>query len=148
MKKILILALTAGVAVASGMATAADDPIAARKALMKSVGASVGVSVKMMKGEAPYDARVAMLAMRTINAASIGFGEMFPAGSETGGETTASPKIWSDMGGFSAKLAKFQADSAAAMAAPAADLDGFKAQFGQVAGNCKGCHTEYRVPKK
>ncbi len=147
LKKVLILALSAGVAVASGLATATADPIAERKALMKSVGGATGASAKMVKGQMDFDQAAAQKAMETMHMAALQFGELFPEGSETGGETTASPNIWSDRDGFNAKLAKFIADTGAAAENPAADLDSFKAQFGQVAGNCKACHVGYRIPK-
>ena len=56
----------------------------------------------MMKGEAEFNAVAAELILRTMNTAALGFDELFPAGSETGGETTASPKIWEDRAGFDA----------------------------------------------
>ncbi len=147
MKKILILALSAGVAVASGLATAASDPIAERKALMKAVGGATGAAGKMAKGAMDYDQSAAQKAFATMHDVAGKFGDLFPEGSEMGGESTASPNIWSDRAGFDAKLAKFLADTGEAAANPAADLDGFRAQFGMVASNCKGCHTDYRIPK-
>lgn len=147
MKNVLKLAVVLGLAGASTMAFAAGDPIAERKAMMKSVGAATGASAAMVKGQAEFDPRVAMLALRTMNAVALGFADKFPAGSETGGKTTAAPKIWEDSAGFAAAVAKFEADTAAAAAAPATDLDGFKAQFGAVAANCSACHETYRVKK-
>ena len=38
------------------------------------------------------------------------------------------------------------AEAAAADASKGADA--FKASFGEVTKNCKGCHDAYRVPKK
>lgn len=143
MKNVVKLAFIVGLASASTLAYAAGDPIADRKAMMKSVGAATGASAAMMKGQADFDARVAMLALRTMNAVALGYGSKFPEGSETG-DTKAKATIWSDSEGFTAALAKFEADTAAALAAPAADLDAFKAQFGMVAANCKACHETYR----
>lgn len=145
MKNIIKLAVVAGLASASTMAFAAGDPIAERKAMMKSVGAATGASAAMVKGQAEFDPRVAMLALRTMNAVALGYGDKFPEGSESGGKTTAAPKIWEDSAGFAAAIAKFEADTAAALAAPAGDLDSFKAQFGAIAANCSACHQDYRV---
>lgn len=147
MRNFVKLAVVVGLACASTVAFAADDPIADRKAMMKSVGAATGASAAMVKGQAPFDARVAMLALRTMNAVALGYAGKFPEGSESGGKTTASPKIWEDSAGFAAAIAKFEADTAAALAAPAADVDAFKAQFGAVAANCAACHETYRVKK-
>jgi cytochrome c556 len=138
------LALT----VFAGSAFAAEDPIAARKGMMSNVGKAMGAAAAMVKGEAEFDARVGELAFRTMNAVSLGYGEMFPAGSETGGETEASPKIWEDNAGFMAAVAKFQGDTASAIKAAPVDLDGFKVAFGQVAANCKACHEAYRIKKE
>lgn len=147
MKSFIKLAVVASLAGVSTMAFAAGDPIAERKAMMKSVGAATGASAAMVKGQADFDPRVAMLALRTMNAVALGYAGKFPVGSESGGKTTASPKIWEDSAGFAAAVAKFEADTAAALAAPAADLDAFKAQFGSVAANCSACHETYRVKK-
>ncbi len=148
MMKLSKLAATAAlIAVGAAGAVFADD-IADRKAIMKNVGGAMGELGKIMKGEAEYDARVAVLAFRTMNAAALGIGSHFPEGTETGGETTVAPAIWSDRSGFQAALAKFQADTAAAIAAAPADKDAFQPVFGQVASNCKACHENYRVKKQ
>lgn len=143
MKNLLKLAVVAGLASASTLAFAAGDPIAERKAMMKSVGAATGAAAAMVKGQAEFDARVAMLALRTMNAVALGYGEKFPEGSDTG-DTKAKATIWSDADGFAAAVAKFEADTASALAAPAKDLDTFKGQFGMVAANCGSCHETYR----
>lgn len=140
------LAMAAGLALSS-VAQAADDPIATRKAVMKHVGKSTGALGAIMKGEADFDPRVAELAFRTMNGAALTFANFFPEGSQSGGETTAAPKIWEDSAGFAAAVAKFEADTAAAIAAAPADLDAFKGTFGKVAANCKSCHEAYRVKK-
>ena len=131
----------------SASAFAAEDPISARKAIMKSVGAAAGAGGGMLKGEIPFDPKIATLALRTMNAAAYSFGDYFPEGSETGMDTTASPKIWQDMAGFSEKMAKFRADADAAANSKPETLEAFKAAFGSVAQNCKGCHETYRIKK-
>ncbi len=124
-----------------------DDPISVRQHIMGNVGGSMKLLGAMAKGEDAYDPRVAQVAFRTMNAASLGFGSQFPVGSEQGGKTEAAPKIWQDMAGFRATLAKFEADTAAAIETPMPDLDSFKPVFGKVAGNCKSCHETYRIKK-
>ncbi|MFZ1813252.1 MAG: cytochrome c [Rhizobiaceae bacterium] len=145
MKK-LVFALAAAGMLFSGLAHA--DAISDRKAVMKEkVGASMGVLAKTAKGEMDFDAAAVLAAFQTINSATEGFADLFPAGSESGGETTASPKIWEDMDGFKAALAKLRSDAAAAADAAPQDKDAFMVVFGQVAGNCKACHETYRVMK-
>ena len=144
----LKIMLSAAVMLGSTSAVfSADDPIAVRKAMMKNVGAATGAGAAMAKGEAEFNAVTAELVLRTMNTAALGVGELFPAGSESGGETTASPKIWEDRAGFNAAFAKFASDTAAGIAAKPADLDAFRAAFGAAAANCGSCHKAYRVKK-
>ncbi len=145
MKNLFIATLTACLLSSSAVYA---DAVSDRKAAMKNVGMAMGAAVKMLKGEMDYNPVVASLAFAVMNNSAIGLTGLFPKGSETGGDTTASPKIWSDMGGFSSAVAKYQADAAAAVAAKPADMDAFKAVFGKVAGNCKSCHEGYRIAKQ
>ena len=143
----MILA-TAAFGIAIGAAAASEDPIATRKTIMKSVGASLKVVVPMVKGEADYDAVKAGLAARVIQNGAIGFPHYFPKGSESGGETEAAPKIWQDMAGFTSRAAGLERDAGAAIEAAAKGADAFRAAFGKLVENCKGCHENYRVKKK
>lgn len=142
----LALALSA---LALGAATAQEaDPAAVRQQMMAHVGKAAGHLGAMAKGEAPFDARLADAAFRTMNAAALGFGGQFPEGSESGAETEAAPAIWSDRAGFDAALAGFRADTDAAIAAEAGDLEAMRAAFGTVAESCKSCHEGYRIRKE
>lgn len=143
--KSLILSLAIA---ATAFSAASADPIADRKAIMKERGGLVGQIVPMVKGEQPFDAaKVAeVFAALQANAAKFDVPALFPDTSKEG-DTTASPKIWEDMAGFTAAAAKFKADVDAAVAAKPADLDALKAQFGAVTSNCAACHEAYRVKK-
>ena len=55
-----------GVAVVATGAVAADDPVKARKALMKTVGKNTKLSSQLAKGKIPYEAGQAETAMKTI----------------------------------------------------------------------------------
>ena len=145
MKKLFIGTLTACLMTSTAVYA---DAISDRKAAMKNVGAAMGAMVKMVKGETEYDQRVAALALAVVDNALIGLPKLFPVGSETGGESIASPKIWSDMNGFNAAAAKAREDIAAVTAFMPEDLDAFRAEFGNVAGNCNACHEAYRIPKE
>jgi cytochrome c556 len=142
MKRILI-SVTA-LAIAAGAAFAAE-PQEARKAAMKQVGGAIGQLSAMAKGEAPFDAAAAQAAFMTMNTVSKTYADLFPAGSETGFETNASPAIWANMDDFKAKVAKFDADTAAAAAMTFADAAAVGAAIGPVAANCGACHQAYRV---
>lgn len=141
---VLIFVLVASIVSAS----AAGDPIANRKAMMQTVGASTKAAGAMLRGKVPYDAVKAELAMRAINAAASAFGQYFPANSKTGGKTTAAPKIWEDMAGFMKITDNLAVTSAAGIKAAKAGEGAFKAAFGAMAKNCKQCHQTYRVKKK
>lgn len=148
MKIRIALGVTAIVTVALGATAvlAQQDPIAARKALMKANGQNAGLGAKMIKGEEPFDLAKAKAIFVTFQDAAAKMPNLFPDNSKTGGETTASPKVWEDMAGFKAGFEKFAADSKAAEAS-VKDLDSFKAAFGTVAKNCGGCHETFRVKK-
>lgn len=139
--------LSSGLAYAASHSNTADDPIASRKAEMKKVGGAMGALVKMAKGEMDFDAAAALASLKTMNDVANGFNDLFPAGSETGGKTTAAPKIWSDAAGFTKAVDKFKADTAMAMANAPTDKAAIGATLGLVGSNCKACHQTYRIKK-
>lgn len=143
----LILAIAA---LALTGSTAFADPIADRKALMKERGKLVGTLAPMVKGEKPFDAAVATAALKGLseNAQKFDADVLFPAGSETGGETAALPAIWQEMPAFKAAAEKFRVDVAAAVAANPQDLDALKTQFNAVTTNCGACHEKFRMKKE
>lgn len=141
MKKTLLTVFLVSTFAAS--AFAANNPAKDRQSIMKNVGAATGAAVKMVKGEAAFDLVAAQLALRTMNTGALAFGHLFPAGSETGEETEASPKIWSDRAGFDAATAKFVADTSGKIT----DEASFKMAFGAATSNCGACHKAYRVKK-
>jgi cytochrome c556 len=142
----LILAISA-IALAGTAAMA--DPIADRQALMKANGKAAGVLAPIVKGEKPFDADAVMAALKTIeeNSQKLDVATLFPPGSDHGGETTASPKIWEDTALFQSKVDKFKADAAAAFAAAPKDQSELKTQFEMLESNCGGCHETFRIKK-
>ncbi len=135
------------IAACAGVAIAQQDPIAARRALMKANGDQAKVGAAMMKGEAPFDLDKARAIFTAFEEAATKVPSLFPDNSKTGGETAADPKIWENMDDFKARLAKLGADAKDAVA-KVADLDGFKAAFGNIGKNeCGGCHEKYRTKK-
>lgn len=145
------IALTVSVAVAAAAfaataVTAQSDPIAARKAQMKTTGQQTGIGAKMAKGEEPFDLAKAKTIFATYEKAAAAMPALFPDTAKSGGDSTAAPKIWEDMADFKARFAKFGTDAKAAEAA-VKDLDSFKAAFGAVTRNCGGCHELYRIKK-
>jgi cytochrome c556 len=137
-----VAAITIGVSAV----VAQSDPIAARKGLMKNMGAVTKTGGQMVKGEVPYDQAKAQEIFATYIDVAGKMPDLFPANSKTGGETTAAAKIWDDNAGFKAGFAKLSTEATAAKAA-VKDADSFKASFGGLTKNCGGCHETYRVKK-
>ncbi len=130
---------------------AAEDPIAARKALMWSNGAAAAAAGGMMKGEIAYSPVVAKSVLMTFNATAAVFGDFFPEGSFDSANSRAAEKIWTDRAGFDAELAKFRTATAAAVQAAGkdgpVDVAAFQAAVGPAFDSCKSCHEGYQIPK-
>jgi cytochrome c556 len=135
-----------GVAVLAFGATALaaqTDPIAARKALMKTNGDQNRVATEMLEGKRPFNLDEAKKVFVVFAEAGEKAPALFPDNSKTGGDTAALPPIWENKADFNAKLAKFASESKAAGDATK-DLDTFKVQITEVRKNCGGCHQTYR----
>jgi len=146
MKFASAVAAVAVVALGATVVLAQQDPIAARKALMKANGQGAGALAKMLKGEAPFDPAVAKKAFASFEDAAAKMPNLFPDNSKIGGETAASPKIWENMADVKARFVKLGNDSKAADAS-VKDLDSLKAAFSQLGKNCNDCHELYRLKK-
>ena len=140
-------ALAAALIVGSTAVTAADDPIATRQDIMKNTGGAIGVLAKMAKEEMPFDATSALLAVRTIHVAGIGFPLFFPEGSETGGDTEAAPAIWEDMAGFREAGANMVRVTGDIIELPPTSLDELRESLGMIGKTCQSCHEDYRIEK-
>ena len=146
MKFASAVAAVAVVALGTTVVLAQQDPIAARKALMKANGQGAGALAKMLKGEAPFDPAVAKKAFASFEDAAAKMPTLFPDNSKIGGETAASPKIWENMADVKARFVKLGNDSKAADAS-VKDLDSLKVAFSQLGKNCNDCHELYRLKK-
>jgi cytochrome c556 len=142
-----IVLAAAAVALAVTAVAAQSDPIAARKALMKSNGDQAKVGAAMAKGEAPFDLTKAQAIFATFADSATKAPALFPETAKTGGETAALPAIWENKADFEARLVKFGTDSKAAQSA-VKDFETFKATWGSLLkDNCGGCHEKYRQKK-
>jgi cytochrome c556 len=146
MKFASAVATVAVVALGATVVLAQQDPIAARKALMKANGQGAGALAKMVKGEAPFDPAMAKKAFASFEDAAAKMPALFPDNSKIGGETAASPKIWENMADLKARFVKLGNDARAADAS-VKDLDSLKAAFSQLGKNCNDCHELYRLKK-
>lgn len=142
----MIRAVVLGAALSVCLAGTAisGDPILDRQAMMKNTGAAAGAGGKIMKGEADFDLATAQLILKTMNNTALGFGYMFPAGSETGHKTRAAQAIWDDAAGFQAAVTQFVTDTSVQVT----DEASFKAAFGAATKNCGTCHESYRTAQQ
>jgi len=138
----IVLASAAVALAATAVVAQQQDPIAARKAIMKANGQQAQLATKMNKGEEPFTVEKGKKVFATFQDVAKAHA-LFPETSKTGGDTAALPAIWENKADFEARLTKLATDAKAAEA-QVKDLDSFKAQFTEVAKNCGGCHQTYR----
>lgn len=129
-------------------AIADDNPQHERHELMEDVGKAAKPVGKMLKGERDFDVDVLMASLQTWRDVSMVFGDLFPAGSETGNDTEAAPAIWEDRAGFDEALGNFRDATAAALAAKPTTLESTKPVVGPIFKTCKGCHDTYRIEQE
>ena len=132
----------AAIALSIATVSAQQDPIAARKALMKANGGQAQIGQKMARGEEPFSLEKAKTVFATYQKVATAH-TLWPDTSKTGGDTASLPVIWENKADFEAKLTKMANEAKAAEAA-VTDLDTFKAQFTEVQKNCGGCHQTFR----
>src|SRR3954449_9867370 len=114
MKKTLGIAIALiGISAAALAAGPLDDIIKMRQTLMQANGQAAKVSVGMIRGDIPFDAKVAAAVAGSISHDNTSFPDLFPDGSDKG-QTKAGPAIWSDNAGFKALSAKMAKDAEAA----------------------------------
>jgi cytochrome c556 len=140
------IVLAAGLLLALGTTLALAGPIEDRQQLMKGIAAATKTGAGLAKGDIPYDPAKAKEVFQTYSANIQKLPALFPDDSKTGGETTASPKIWDDMAGFKDHAAKFDSDAKAALDSTG-DQASFARAFGDVTKNCGACHGTYRIKK-
>jgi cytochrome c556 len=124
---------------------AGEDPIAKRQDTMEETRDALKPLGAMVKGERAFDAAVVESSFKTWKHTAMTVGDLFPVGSETGGDTEAKSTIWSDREGFDAALANFGEAVDTAIAADPKSVEELKPVLGGVTKACKGCHDDYRV---
>ena len=124
---------------------AQPDPIAERRNTMKGVGGATRDGAAIAKGEVPFDAAKAQAIFKIYADAAAKMPTLYPETAKTGGETSASPKIWEDKANFDAAFARFGEEAKIGMAAT--DLAGFRSAFGAATKSCGTCHETYRVKR-
>lgn len=143
-KKLAACMLAASLA-ATSLAVASESPQHERHELMEGVGDAAKVVGGMLRGKVAYDAAAAMESLQTFDDASAKFGDLFPAGTETGEDTEAAPAIWEDRDGFNAALKEWADAVDTAIAAAPQTLEEGKPVLSPIFQACKGCHDNYRI---
>jgi cytochrome c556 len=135
------------------VAVAQEDPIKARKGIMKGNGDQAKIAGAMIKGEQPFDIAAAHKIFATFQDAAAKMPGLYPDGSQSEANSpaaddfSAKPAVWENMADFKARFVKF-GDDAKAADASVTDLDSFKAAMGNIGKNdCGGCHEQYRAKK-
>lgn len=137
-KRIMIMALTGLVTL--GVATAADDPIAQRRLIMRENGRLENAANNVILGK--YFPEKAVATMQKLQVNLTVFPAFFPEGSDQG-NTRASPTIWTNMDDFRALAASLVANAKAAEAAAADGQDAFAVAWQEVVQVCAACHDKY-----
>lgn len=141
--KALLISAVLATAAAYAEDIAPTDPSAiAREAVMKMIGANIGILGDMAGGKTPYDAAAAEAAKAAMIEAT---GKIEATFMDQGGADPASiakPEIWANWDDF---LVKAKAASDAAGALDVASAESIGAGMGALGGACKDCHTTYRV---
>lgn len=146
----LIRTTVAVIAVALGASAviAQQDPVATRENLMKENNKNAIAAVKMIRGQAPFDAAAVDAAFAQWADTAQKLPGLFPENSKTGGDNRASPKIWLNKKDFDEKAAAFGKVVADNRDKAKASLDGLKAAIPVVGKGCDNCHEDYRLSKQ
>ena len=148
MQRLPVLIAVLGLVAAPAFAQ--DDPIAARKALMRNNSAAAAVANAVIKDEIAYSPVVGRAAIAAWAATAQTITAFFPEGSADPATSRALPKIWEDLPAFLAAVEAFRTDVAAAVEASGRDGPPDKAAFVAAAepvlGNCGACHDVWRAP--
>ena len=112
---IRIALAVAAVAIGASVVAAQQDPIAARKALMKGIGDQNRIAGEMIDAKRPFDLNAAKTVLTTFGDNAAKMPDLFPDTSKAG-DTAALPAVWENKADFNAKMAKFSADAKAAAA--------------------------------
>ena len=150
MKTKLVLAVTASLCLGIGAVSAvraADEPQVVRAEMMKKIGGAMGALGKIAKGEQPYSADTVKASLTTIHETIKVFPEQFPAGTETGMKTEASPKIWEDKAGFEHEANELAEVAEAQLASMPADQKAVGATVKALGDVCSDCHKSHRLKK-
>jgi cytochrome c556 len=131
-----------------GAVIAQSDPIATRTGLMKENQNNAEIVVRMMRGQAPFDAAKVDAAFAQWTDTAQKLPSLFPDNSKSGQKTRAAPKIWMTKADFDAKAAVFGKVVAENRDKAKGSVDGLRAAIPAVGNACDACHKDYRLAKQ
>ena len=144
----LCMFVGAALIIGAGHARAQSAAIKERQAVFDTFGDAVKEPGEMLRQEAAFDLKVVQASLKAIREGAPKLKALFPEDSKTGGNTEALAVIWTRKDQVLMLFDKLATDAAAAAAA-IKDEATFKAEWGKVSSNCRGCHKVYRaLPKK
>jgi cytochrome c556 len=129
----------------AALAAKPEEAIKYRRGVMAAQGWNFRAMGEAVKGEQAYDkaefaqraAHLAALSKMTL--------EGFLADGSDKGDTKAKPETFTEIDKVKANLERLQLEtSKLAQVAAGGELGAIKAQYGEVAKICKGCHDSYR----
>jgi cytochrome c556 len=139
------------IAFALAPATAQENPIQERNALMKSMWRDgFSSSFRMVRGQEPYDSTKVGAGFAKMSEIAEKVRPLWPPNSRAVNPTTdyySSAKVWENKSDFEAKLAALTKEVADNRAKATANLDGLKEAFAAVNKRCDDCHESYRVKR-
>lgn len=142
---LVMLALAAPAAAQDAPAPEVDQPITLRMNAMEQNAAATQAIGAILKGEAEFEPRVVSEAFRMMYAVALGFGHLFPEGSQEGFDTRAAPAIWSERQAFDEAVQAYIDDARAAVGTEISGVDQLQPVFGEVTANCRSCHERFRL---
>ena len=139
-------AATIAFALTATAVMAQADPIKERKTLLKEFGDDTHPLADMMKGQKAFDLAAVQKALDAYVKNVKELPNLFPEGTDKGGDTEALPAIWKNKTKFDDLYVKLGTDATAARAA-ITDEASFKKNFPAVVKNCGACHDDFRQKK-
>lgn len=130
---------------AAGQFARSEDAIRYRQSALFITGQHFSRIGAMVSDKLPFDAEVAKASARRVQFLTTLPWPAFTPGSESGGNTKASPDIWMQPEVFEAAWKRLlDTTPKLVAAADSGDKGQLKTAFGAVAAACKNCHDSFR----
>ncbi|NRB71334.1 MAG: cytochrome c [Xanthomonadales bacterium] len=123
------------------------DPIAERQRLMSETREALKPLIGMSRGQLDFDRDTVQTSLAVFAHTADESRDLYPDGTQSGGDTEAKATIWSDRAGFDQALTDFSEAVAAAQQADPQTAEAFQPVLRSVLGTCRACHDGYRIDK-